>query len=226
MTCYINDTGNLSWDALMPYILPYALGVPDTLISHHARLATIELCKFSGILHDKNVIDLQKGVRDYFLTTICDYQIVRVYLVSMLGRWNVTPTIRPPLRSTSAPFSGGYNGTVWSCGPYGFYMENVDVINLTNDVQQDYPKGLTVEFIVMPKQDGCTLDNYLYENYAEGIAAGALSKLLLMKNTSWFDPQLSMTFARTFQKAKTSARAAVDRNFTMGPLMMKGERWV
>jgi hypothetical protein len=225
--CYINANSHLSWDALTPYILPWVLGAPEELLMAQARLACIELCRRSGILHDENHIDLQKGVTEYFLTTLCDYQIVRTYEVTMLNQWTFRPTIDKPLRRNGGPFNSvGYYGTSWWCGPYGFYMPNVDVVQITPATQQDFPLGLRVEFIVMPKQDGCTLDNYLYENFAEGIAAGAISRLKKIKGTNWYDPPGALDYERAFQKEITRARGIVDMNFTSGSVMMQAERWV
>src|SRR5674476_468762 len=227
MSCYLDPTSTLSWDALFPYILPSVLGAPDELVNHNARLACIEFCRRSGILHDANFIDLQKGVDTYFLSTICDFEVVRLYQLDMRNY-----TVRPSINRSSSPFwNGGFSGNSaysasFYCGPYGVYMESVDVLRITTGLQQDYPKGMRAEFIVQPKQDGCTLDSYLYEHFAEGIAAGATSRLMLLKGTSWFDPKLSMQFAAQFQKELTRARINVDMNFTSGAVRMEAERWV
>jgi hypothetical protein len=228
MSCYLDPSGHLSWDALGSYITPYVLGAPDELINHNARLACIELCRRSGILHDENRLDLQKGVSDYFLTTLCDYEVVRVFQIDMLNRYTIRPSLTKPTRPA---WNGGFGGNVSSaasfyCGPYGFWLENVDVLKLTMQLQQDYPQGLRVEFIVQPKQDGCTLNNYLYEHFAEGISAGAISRLMLLKNTAWYDPALARQFAMQFQKEIARARTTSDMNFTSGAVMMQAERWI
>lgn len=228
MACSLDPESHLAWDALSPYVNPYVLGVPEALMLHTIRESCIEFCKSSGVLHDEQWIDLQKGVHEYFLETLCDFQIVRVFQVDMLNRWSVQPTVRNiNRRAPNIPFNAvDTYGPSWWCGPYGFYLENVDVIKLTSGVQQDYPKGLRVEFVVVPKQDGCTLDNFLYQNYAEEISAGAIGRLKLIKDTAWYDPQGSLMFFNKFRKGVGIARAAVNRNFTSGPLYMQAQRWV
>ncbi|MGH7745450.1 MAG: hypothetical protein ACREQ5_11750 [Candidatus Dormibacteria bacterium] len=228
MSCFIDPTKQLSWDALSSYINPYVLGAPDNLIQHNARLSAIEFCRRSGILHDENLIDLQTGVQDYFLTTVCDYEVVRVFEVTMLDRWVIRPSITKPRKFNNfAGFNSvSYYGTNWWCGPYGFYMQNVDVIHITPATQQNFTQGLRVEFIVQPKQDGCVLDNYLYEYWAEGIAAGAIARLCLIKNTSWYDPGLFKEFDMKFRNELNRARGTVDMNFSSGSMMMQSERWI
>lgn len=227
MACNFDPNDHLSWDVLGPYILPYVLGVPDELMNHHARLACIDFCKSSGILHDENYIDLQKGEREYFLTTECDYQIIRTYSVTMLNRWTLQPTMDKPIRPYLAPFNTvGYYGVGWWGGPYGYYMYDVSTIIISPATQQDFLKGLRVEFIVAPTQDSCTLNNYLYSSFAEEIAAGAISTLKLIMGQNWSDPKGSGFWQNKFRRGVAKARATADRNFTSGPLMMRSNRWV
>lgn len=228
-TCYIDPNKPLSWDALDSYILPWVLGCPIEIIRAQARLSAIEFCRRSGILHDENYFDLQKGVQEYFLSTVCDYQIVRVYEVTMLNQWIFRPTVQKPMRNAGIPFNSvGYWGASWWCGPYGFYMKAPDVIQITPATQKDFPKGLRVEFVVMPKQDGCTLDNYLYETWAESIAAGAIARCKAMKGDTitWYDPQGAKESMTRFINDMNRARGNVDMNHTSGPIAMQAERWV
>jgi len=228
-TCYIDPNKPLSWDALDPYILPWVLGCPVEIYRAQARLAAIEFCRRSGIMHDENYFDLQKNVSEYFLSTVCDYQVVRVYEVTMLNRWSFRPTIQKPMQQQGGPFNSiGYWGYNWWCGPYGFYMKAPDVIQITPVTQQDFPQGLRVEFIVTPKQDGCTLDNYLYEHWAEAIAAGAIYRCKSMKGEgiTWYDPAGAKEFMTRFTNEMNRARGVSDMNHTSGPVRMSAERWV
>lgn len=228
-TCYIDPNKPLSWDALDPYILPWVLGCPVEILRAQARLAAIEFCRRSGILHDENYFDLQKNVREYFLTSVCDYQVVRVYSVSMLNKWTFNPTLNKPLVVQGGPFNSvGYWGYNWWCGPYGFYMKSPSVIEITPATQQDFPRGLRVEFVVMPKQDSCTLDNYLYETWAESIAAGAISRCKMMKGPTitWSDSEGAKEYNTRFLNDINRARGNADMNHTSGPTYMTAARWV
>lgn len=228
-TCYIDPNKPLSWDALQPYIIPWVLGCPPEVVNAQARLSAIEFCRRSGILHDENYFDLQKGVQTYYLSTVCDYQVLRTYECSMLNQWAFRPTLAKPMRNAGGPFNSvGYWGTSWWCGPYGFYMESPSVIRITPATQQDYPQGLRVEFVVCPTQDGCVLDNYLYEYWAEGIAAGAISRIKMMKGESitWYDPQGAKDYMIRFTNEMNRARGVVDMNHGSSSGMMQAERWV
>jgi len=213
MACYIDPNHCLSWDALLPYVHPYVRGAPDEIMLHNIRLATIELCRRSGCLHDENVLDLQKNVTRYELETECDYDIVRIFEVIVQNTWKYQPSLTKNRRPCF--FS-----------PYQFYVQQPNTIILNSPPSQDIEGGLQVEFIVLPKQDSCVLDQMLYELWAEGIAAGAIYRLLMMPNTAWFSPPMAKEFEIKYRNCVARARTGVDLNFTSGPMMMKTERWV
>lgn len=228
--CYVDDTTpEQQLDALYPYVLPYVLGVPEPVMAGEIRLALVEFCRRSGILHDENWIDLQKNVQEYFLETHCEYDIVRIFRVDMLNRWSFSPTIQRPIGNQGGPFNSiGYWGTGWWCGPWGFYVVAPNVIRITPATQQDFKKGLRVEFIIQPKQDSCGLNSYLYQQWAEGIAAGAIARLKRMKgqDIQWYDPQGAAEFEAKFQKELGRARSTSDMNNTSGPVMMTAQRFI
>jgi hypothetical protein len=207
---YINPEATLSWDALLPYVHPYAVGAPPELVLHHIRLSAIELCRRSGIVHDVVQYDLQQGVQDYQLNTDCNYNIVRIKRVTVDGRWDYTPV--------TAKLPAGI-------GAYLYQMTSPTMIHLRRPPNKDNPKGLEVETVVAPKQDSGVLDNYLYEMWAEGIAAGAIQRCLLIPQTNWYDPKLAAEYGLRFRKELSRCRAEADRAFSTSSVA-KTQPWV
>jgi hypothetical protein len=195
---FINPNATLSWDAALPYVVPYVIGAPPELILHHIRMAAIELCNWSGIIHDINKYDLQKGVQDYQLITDCNYNIIRIKRVTVDERWDYTPV--------TAKLPAGI-------GAYLYQMTSPTMIHLRRPPNKDDPQGLEVEAIVAPKQDSCVLDNYLYEQWVQGIAYGAISTLIALPNTNWYNPKEADRYELKFRKEKVRCRAEADRAF-------------
>ena len=210
MACYISPTGTLSWDALLPYVLPKARGVPPDLALQYIRESAIEFCRRSGILHDIQQYYLQAYVEDYQLVTDPNYEIVQVFRVTVDKRWNYSPV--------NQKLTAGI-------GAFVYHMSSPTIINLRRPPAIDDPKGLEVETIVAPKQDSCVLDNYLYQQWATGIAAGALDSILSLGQTNWYDPKAAQRYADIFTKNLTRARAMIDRAFSPRS-MMKTEQWI
>jgi hypothetical protein len=209
LSCYIDPNGALSWDALLPYVLPYTRGVPDEIAAQAIRASAIEFCRWSGYLHDVAKYDLQANVHHYPLETLCDYNIVRVFRVTVRGVWNYWPVVEKPL---------------FQCGCFVFFMESPTCLRLQRPPQLDEPQALEVEVVVAPKQDSCTLDNDLYEYWADGISAGAVDRILSMPNTDWYNPSEAKRFGLKFKNEKARARAERDRQFASSSMMV-APRW-
>lgn len=202
--CYIDPTNVLSWDALLPYVMPYCRGVPDQIALHHIRLSTIEFCRRTGILHDVQKYYLQAYVNNYQLVTDPNYDIARVIRVTVDKRWNYAPLNSQPPQSI---------------GAFMYYMISPTIMQLRRPPAIDDPQGLEVETAVTPKQDSCVLDNYLYQQWAEGIAAGAIDRILSIPQTNWFDLRTAQKFELKYRKELTRARATVDRAFSPTSMM-------
>lgn len=210
MTCYVDPNSELGWDALLPYVMPWVRGCPDQIVLQQIRLATIEFCRRSGILHDVTQYDIQAHVHEYQLTCDCNYNIVRVRRVTVDKRWDYTPV--------NVKLPGGI-------GAYLFYMSSPTIIHLRRAPNIDNPKGLEVEVIVKPKQDSCVLDNYLYETWAEGIAEGAIARCLSLPNTNWYNRAESNVHQLAFRKELARARTEADRSYTTQSVM-RTQQWV
>ena len=72
-------------------------------------------------------------------------------------------------------------------------------------------QGMAVELILKPTFDAETLPDIIYDDYADGIAIGAKSRLMLMPNKKWSNLKLGAYFKGEFEKviadAKSKARS-------------------
>lgn len=208
--CYLDPNSTLSWDSLFPYVTPWVRGAPTDLMAHHIRMSCINFCRVSGILHDVQTYDLQAYVQDYYLTTECDYEINDIVRVTIDKRWTYTPV--------NFKLPAGV-------GAYLVYADSPTHIVVRRPPAIDDPQGLEVETTVKPKQDSCVLDNYLYQNWAEGIAEGAIASLLSIPQTNWFDRKESNEHQKLYRREITRARAYIDRSFQQRTVM-RGEQFV
>ena len=52
------------------------------------------------------------------------------------------------------------------------------------------------------------MEETIMEEFADGIVSGALSKLFMVKNSEWYDPNLSMEYKAEFERAILKAKQA------------------
>lgn len=209
-SCSSCEAGELGWDVFVPYIAPYVKGAPDVLMAHTARLAAIEFAREVGVVKRELVIDAQAGVGDYPLHTDDCYTVASIKQVCCGGR---------PLKAIRdrSCCVGGMRGYVFSA-PRDLYVYPAPM--------EDASQAIEVTAVVIPGQDSCTVDPILYHEFAELIGDGAVSRLLLTKGASWYDPQVASLFLSKFLSAQRKAKLLLMKGRSSEPQYMTGVRFV
>lgn len=206
--CSIKST--MGWDTFTPYIAPYVKGAPDVIMAHAARLAAIEFARSVNILSRVVYIDTQAGVADYPLEIDDGYTAVAVRSVCLSGR-------ELPLADSMLCRARCQSGFTFS-PELGLYI---------NPAPSDDGKDcLVVTVTVVPGQDSCYVDPVLYNEFAEIIGDGAVSRLLLMNQASWYAPQLSREFLAKFVAAVKQAKIIQLKGRSSAPQFMKPMRFI
>lgn len=208
MSCEAKDYR--TWTDLLPYVIPYVRGVPEELAVHHIRLAAIEFCRRTDLLRRLNIFDVQEGVTDYFFEVDNCYVPVRVLNVCFD-------------KHKYFPKSGE------SCchvGCHTFWLDDPCSINISKPPQKDIAGGLEVTISIAPSQDACVFDEYLYQEWAEVIAHGALERIFTIPDTNWFNQNLAVMYRDKFRVGIGHGRNKNFLRHASGPMMMQGEAWV
>ena len=196
--------------------------VPPNIAIPELREAYLTFCRRTELLKVVQDIALQIGVRRYQLCPPEGYIVIRATAI-------VEGTNRLVLR----------NSPVQSCGAYGdFFMDGPDWIELFRDPiaedesylnDPDAPQRLlTIEFVVAPTRDSVAIDKLVWDAYRDTITSGALSRLLLMQDTKWYNPQLASKWENEFKKGLNEGRISTAKNFTNANLRLPGVRrnWI
>lgn len=203
-------SGELDWSVFLPYIAPYVKGAPDTLMGHMARLAAIEFARDTGVVSRDVIIDAQAGVADYPL------QVGDCYTVTGIKSVCVNGCPVKVVRDVNCNVSRlrGYRFVA----PRDLYIYPAPM--------EDADGCIVVTATVIPGQDSCTVDPILYHEFAELIGDGAVSRLLMTRSASWYDPQNAQVFLAKFLAASRKAKLSQVKQRSSEPQYMKGVRFV
>lgn len=225
-------------DAILPYVLPNCVALPEEMAMDYGRRAYIEFARRSGGIVKNLVCDIQEGVQDYPLEPPDGYIISRINAVAIAKWGRISPTLdwnNSVCCGKDIGYSGGsmngsygYGPNRWnaSCGPYRFHMDGYDCLVLHLSPKQDCVNGLLVEVSLQPLQEVCYFDGDFFERWVEGISWGALSKAMLLTNTDWYNPELSARYDKKFSNEIQRARHKFDLNNSRGPMTMRAKRFV
>lgn len=108
------------------------------------------------------------------------------------------------------------------CRAEKWQFQPPDKLWLEKMPQADTPKGLLFEYTAIPIQAACKVDRLLYDYYQDGIVAGALAELLLMRQYDFADPQMAAVYEQKFNHAKNKAAIDLHRQFSQQPNFLTG----
>lgn len=196
-----NDGRDIEFVSLaefLPRVTLVAKGVPDDIALEYIRQACQTIARDSLLLERTLELDVQEGVRDYYLENGDAEQVHYVSHIQLGGSRSACDTHRKPL---------GY----WSCREFVF--EPNDKIVLTETPKADSENYLMVKYFAMPNQNACEVDKLLFDRYHDVVVNGALSDLLLMRQYEFADPQMAMVYSQKFKQGIAQVKIDVMNRF-------------
>lgn len=209
--CLTHDADTVHLEEFLDYVTPVIHNVPTDLAMNYVRRAAIAFCERTPVLRDALTLDLQRDVWDYVLEWGNPQLLVRGVSQCFVNGSEYLALPTRPIRLDTA--RRGY----WFAAPREL---------LLSPAPGDAEGGLVVEVLAKPTPGAETLPRVLLEQYAEAIADGALSRLLLMKTADWYDVQAAGIHLKRFNGAMSLHRQDLIRGGGNGPTYARGGRWV
>ena len=197
---------SVSYEDFFPLILPEIAGAPEALVVNAIRNSCIEFCEKSLILtRDHDPITVIKSVIDYDLEPPSGYVIYKI-MRAWLDSTELTP-MTPKVVRDSAVYNQNYSTYVESKTTPQYYLQKDETtITLWGVPENDYQNGLTLRVVLKPSRASTSVEDVLFENYAESIAHGALYRLMLAVGRPYSNPQAAAIYNGLYRSAINSAR--------------------
>lgn len=175
-------------DLFIPFVTYRVMGCPDPTALQAIRSTCIDFCRRTGIVERVLAgVDIVAAQEDYTVIVPTDMSLHRIVGVSWQGTWL---TVVPPGDVRSAPALRGVTiGTsVPSSGTPQFYFQKtneVAAISLYPIPDTALTGGLTIKASFKPLQTATTIDDQLFDEWCDGIAAGAVARLQAVPGLSF-----------------------------------------
>lgn len=191
------DVEFIALEEFLPRITLIAKGVPDDVALEYLRQSAQTLARDSLLLKREIRLDVQAGVRDYYLENGDNEQVHYVDDVQFGKRKSCCSTFTP-----KRPYA---------CDDFSF--EPNDKIILRKAPKADAENQLFVRYFAIPTQNACDVDKLLYDRYHDVVVNGALADLLLMRQYAFADPQMAMLYEKRFKQGIAQAKIDVVQQF-------------
>lgn len=187
---------NVSYETFLPEVMPHVHNCPQEYAVNAIRNACIEFCD-----------------QTHWLTCEPDAQTVlpnvKVYDVEFSK--GVMPIRLEWLKINDLP-------------AHGHLTKNNQVV-LRDKPSTRLFNALTMRFAVRPTRSSTTVDESLYDRWAEAIANGALARLYAVPAQPFSNPDMGVYRSSKFKADKADAQAEKQRELTTGPLYVRMRRF-
>lgn len=180
----------------LPEVLPYVRDCPPDVAANAVRNACIEFCEETQWLTQTQSITLLPNITAYDI----DYDRTMV-----------------PIRMVSAKI-GGVDQSGLTFDPTTYQ------VGLPYTPSERVFNGLVIVVAYKPARGSVSIDDSVYERWAEGIAHGARARLYEVPAQPFSDAQRALYSRALFKSAKADGRAEVNRRGTSGPIHVKHRR--
>lgn len=214
-----------SYESFFPYVLPDVVGAPEPLVVHHIRNACIEFCEKSLILtRDHDPITVIQGICDYDLEPPGGYLVIKVQRAWLEN--NPLDPIAPDFVREAAVYNrlfASYNAESRST-PHYYLQKDERTISLWPLPDRKFVNGLTLRVALKPTRTSTDIEDVIFEEYAEAIAAGALFRLQASPGKAYTNPEMAVVNKGFFEQGINVARQRASRGHVRSNLSVKMRR--
>lgn len=193
-----------------PEIFIVVPSVADRIAEHYLRNACIEFCQTSTYVRSdlvfNTVVDQATYVAGTDFTIPAESRVAEIYDGTYGTRNHI-------LRKTPGQLESevGFDWRIKTGNVDYVTRETADSLRLVRIPEAVIEVTITAAY--KPTQTATSVDDSLYDDYHEEIAAGALARLFNLKGADWHDPQQAGMYGGQFASGIQDAKRRVENAF-------------
>lgn len=213
-----------SYEAFLSRVLIEVPGCSEISALQAIKDACIEFCEKSLVVtRDHDPITVVTGVIDYDLEPPTGYLVVKV-MKAWLENNQIHP-LAPDVVRDAATYNRLFSSYQSAPStPSHFLQKEERSISVWPVPDKKYPSGLTLRVALKPTRASTSVEDVVFEDYAEVIAAGALQRLHLSFEKPYTDERRSAARRAEFMAGINVARQRASHGNTRANLAVKLRR--
>lgn len=189
----------ISYETLLPEILPMVPGCPDTLIENNVRSAVVELCERANVYQlELDPVTTVSGIYEYDLEVPAGTSVRRILWATHKGK-DLEP-LTTTLLEQRLPDWREESGV-----PEYFVQKNSETFILAPIPAETLVGSTIVRAVLRPTHTSSACDNDVMNDYRDTIVNGALFRLLRIPNKDWSDLQSASIYGQLFNQGVEDA---------------------
>jgi len=190
----------ISYETLLPEILPMVTGCPDTLIENSVRQAAIEFCEKTGIYQSElDPVTTVSGIYEYDLEAPSGTSVHKIMWVTHDGK-ELEPISTTLLEQRVPDWRDSDNYST----PEYFLKQGASFL-LAPVPAATMPLSTILRVQLKPTHRSTACDESVMSDWRDSIVNGALFRLLRIPNRDWTDLNGAQIYGRLFAEAVVRA---------------------
>ncbi len=213
------------YEAFFPRVLPDVPGCPEIVATQAIRDSAIQFCKESLILQaDHDPVTVVAKLADYDLESPLSQ--TRVYkIMSAWFKGQKLIPVAPDEVSDPAVYNAQIGGHTTAYAPPRYLIQKNDVsFSLLPIPDQTLARSITMRVALVPTRSSSAIEDFLYEDWVEPIASGAIARLQLVPGKAYANPQAAPLHQARFQIGLNAARQQATRGRVRADLSVRMRR--
>jgi hypothetical protein len=185
-------------------MMQYCNGAPGIMLRIHLINSAIDLCNKALLLKKSpSPIQFEEEVHTYTMKYPQDrYRAIAIDEIKIEG---FGPLVRTTEREMDSEFANWRETD--SSKPTRFWLtDGMNTFRIWPTPKADIDIDVNIQSIVTYKRGQTEVDEFIFEKWHEIIQAGALAKVLMIPEATWYNPQVAQGFALVFSRGVREAR--------------------
>jgi len=189
----------ISYETLLPEILPMVSGCPDSLVQNSVRASVIELCERAGVYQaELDPLTTVANIYEYDLEAPSGTSVQKILWVTHGGK-DVEPITTTLLEQRLPNWRDG------SGVPQYFIQQTSSLFILAPIPMVTSVNSTVIRAVLRPTHTSTSCANDVMNDYRDTIVNGALSRILRIPNKDWTDLMGAQIYGSLFNQGVESA---------------------
>lgn len=214
-----------SYEEFFPYVLPDVAGCPEITAIQAIRDSVINFCEQS-LIHqvDHDPVSVVAKIPDYDIESpVGGHRVTKIMKAWYKGS-ELSPAAPDQVRDPSVYNQriGGYQADYST--PKFYIQKDASTFSLLPIPDQSLPAAITMRVALVPLRTSSSCEDFIFEQWVEPIAAGAVAKLQLSAGKPYSNPAAAAIHQATFIRGLNAARQKANRGYTRSNLSVQLRR--
>lgn len=207
----------------LDYVLPHVPGCTNEMALLEIKNTIIDFCEKSLILQeDHDPVTAIANIMDYDLEPPKDRLVVKI--MSAWFKGNPLDPIAPDEVHTPSIYNQRSGALVNKGDPRQYLQKDARTFSVYPIPQKTDAQSITMRVALKPTRSATTIDDLIYEEYAETVGRGAVSRLAISPGKPYSDEKLAAVSNALYLAGLNVARDRAQKGYVRSSKQVKLRR--